>query len=84
MTPTVAEPVRDDEQWDAHELVPCPRCDGRKTVDVDRADGTTVRRGCGGCSRIGQVLRGNPPDSPYEITHDFCARLYQCCKETAS
>jgi RecJ-like exonuclease len=78
MTPTVSEPVR-DEPWDAQELVPCDVCDGKKTVTRLRADGTTVTRKCKECSGLGKLLRCNPPDEPYLITHDFCAAMYPCC-----
>ena len=78
---TPAEPIRDDEPaWDADELVTCPNCDGLKTVRIDRADGALVKRACRVCkSTPGQVLRGNPPESPYEMTVDVCVGAFPCC-----
>jgi hypothetical protein len=44
----------------------------------ERRDGTLVRRTCRTCGGRGQVLQGNPPDSPYEITFDYRAGAHEC------
>jgi hypothetical protein len=67
-----------DDWGDPHDLVKCPTCRGAKLLVNERRDGTLVRRTCRTCGGRGQVLQGNPPDSPYEITFDYRAGAHEC------
>jgi hypothetical protein len=76
VTDQAVEPL---PEWDPMELVRCPKCEGRKVLTRERR-GDVVSRACPTCGGRGQVLLGNPPDSPYEITFDFCERRLGCCR----
>ena len=66
MTPTVAEPIREDEEaTDPRlQLVPCDKC-VHGVITTDRR-GVQTKRRCRECKgNAGRVLAGNPPGCRY-------------------
>ena len=70
--------------WDpdnpAFELVRCHYCNGTGRRDFEKRLGRRVERiivSCRECSGTGEILRGDPPGSPYSITLDYTEETFR-------